>query len=195
MTLKNINRALFLPSIFALSFYSHAECARSVALSVGTLGAQLNQVDPDMPGEYLPETMDLDYKYKYVESTLASKVHSLELNTNHSNGRVRKCVYISEQLPELQVVLKQSGRRAVELNVISLLEKNVQDDEFHVYENQVVLKQKLSRSRTLSQGESSFEGTLRSRNHYDYSCGFIDCTYSNDDYRDLAKANISITWN
>lgn len=194
MIIKKLQKTVLLASTFALTTAAYATCANNVTLNIGELEGQLSHQD-EVVDDVLPKEMDLTEKYNYAENVLASKTHELTLASNQSNGRSRKCTYSSNEMPELKVILSQTGRRAVALSIVSNLETLSSDDEYDIYHNQIILNKKLSQSRSLRRGEVAFHGILKSRNHYYYSCGFIDCTYTNDDVRDLSSTGLSLSWN
>jgi len=192
MIIKKIAQGLTLTSVLSFAQFAEAQCAQQVEIQIGELSQQLTTIPED---HYLPPEMALEKKYEYAKNVLANKTHVLNYTRTSANGNSRKCFYKSETNTDLKAELKQVGRRAVELKMTADLEQSTNDDEFYILDNQIVLAQQLSRSRSLRRGNAEFADALQSRNHYEYSCGFIDCTYTNDEIDPLASSGIIASWN
>lgn len=192
MIIKKLTQVTILSSVLSFSHFAQAQCAQQVEVQIGEISQQLTTIPED---HYVTPEMALEKKYDYAKDELANKTHVLNYTRTRANGNWRKCFYQSESNSDLKAELKQVGQRSVELKMTVDLEDYTSDNEFYIFDNQIVLTQTLSRSRSLRQGNKAFTGLLKSRNHYDYSCGFIDCTYTNDEIDPLANSEIVASWN
>jgi hypothetical protein len=192
MIIKKLTQSALLTSVFSFSQFAQAQCAQQVQVDMGEISQQLSIQDED---HLLTPEMSLDKKYEYATNVLAGKTHVLVYRGTQANGNTRRCKYQSNERPELKVELKQANGRSIELTMSADLETDTDDNDFYIYHNQIVLKQRLTRSRSLNRGSKAFAGTLQSRNHYYYSCGFTDCTYTNDELNKLANTGVRVSWN
>ncbi len=191
MIIKKLSQSVLLTGILTTSAYATEHCADTVMLNVGNFAQVQHAAEVD---EHLPQELTLAVKNRTFRNEVANSTQLLRYTGTQANGVARTCIYGSEENRDLRLELKQHGRRAVTVKMLLAMSTDVQDQDYYIYNNDIVMEQRRPRSRSLRNGQSSFEGTLKSRNHYDYSCGFVDCTYTNDESAVLGKAQYTVSW-